>query len=321
MRAAKRERLLAAGTEVYPVQVPRTRSLADVTADPAYAALEDGQETDDVVSVTGRVMFVRGTGRLAFATLQEGDARLQVMLSLAEVGDERARGVEARRRPGRPGLGDRPRGEQPPRRAVGHGHLVGDGVQGAAAPADAAQGAGRGHPGPPPLRRPARAARGPRHGPHQGDRAALPARDLPPPRLPRGGDARPAAAARRRHRAPLPHPPQRARRRDEPADRHRAVPQALHRRRAGQGLRDRPDLPQRGHRLHAQPRVHDAGGVRGLRRLRLRGRAGADPHRGRGAGHRAHRRCRTAAAARSTSPARGARPPCTPRCPRRWARR
>ena len=33
-------------------------------------------------------MFVRGTGKLAFATLQEGDARLQVMLSLAEVGEE-----------------------------------------------------------------------------------------------------------------------------------------------------------------------------------------------------------------------------------------
>ena len=37
----------------------------------------------------GRVVFVRNTGKLAFATLQEGPGtRLQVMLSLAEVGEE-----------------------------------------------------------------------------------------------------------------------------------------------------------------------------------------------------------------------------------------
>ena len=35
-----------------------------------------------------------------------------------------------------------------------------------------------------------------------------------------------------------------------------------------QDLRAQPQLPQRGRRRHAQPRVHDAGGVRGLRRLR-----------------------------------------------------
>ena len=35
------------------------------------------------------MVFVRNTGKLAFATLQEGiGTRLQVMLSLAEVGEE-----------------------------------------------------------------------------------------------------------------------------------------------------------------------------------------------------------------------------------------
>ncbi|MGJ7440822.1 lysine--tRNA ligase [Aquipuribacter sp. MA13-6] len=88
VRAAKRERILAAGGQAYPVLVPRTHSLAQVRSSPGWQALEDGQETQDVVSVTGRVMFARGTGKLAFATLQEGDERLQVMLSLAEVGPE-----------------------------------------------------------------------------------------------------------------------------------------------------------------------------------------------------------------------------------------
>ena len=31
-----------------------------------------GEETQDVVSVGGRVVFVRNTGKLCFATLQEG---------------------------------------------------------------------------------------------------------------------------------------------------------------------------------------------------------------------------------------------------------
>ncbi|MGL5930536.1 MAG: lysine--tRNA ligase [Dermatophilaceae bacterium] len=87
IRRAKRDRLLAAGTEAYPVEVPRTHSLAEVREH--WGHLETGEETDDVVAVAGRVVFIRGTGKLAFATLQEGvGTRLQVMLSLAEVGEE-----------------------------------------------------------------------------------------------------------------------------------------------------------------------------------------------------------------------------------------
>ena len=87
IRRAKRDRLLADGTDAYPVTVGRTHSLADVVA--GWEHLETGEETQDVVTVAGRVMFVRNTGKLAFAALQEGiGTRLQVMLSLAEVGEE-----------------------------------------------------------------------------------------------------------------------------------------------------------------------------------------------------------------------------------------
>lgn len=87
VRRAKRERMLAAGVDPYPVAVPRTVSLSGVRA--AHGDLAAGEETDEVVSVAGRVVFLRGSGKLAFATLQEGDGhRLQVMLSLAEVGAE-----------------------------------------------------------------------------------------------------------------------------------------------------------------------------------------------------------------------------------------
>ncbi len=88
VRREKRARLLAEEREPYPISVPRTHSLAEVRAQ--WGHLEAGEETQDVVGVAGRVMFVRNTGKLCFASLQEGstDERLQVMLSLAEVGTD-----------------------------------------------------------------------------------------------------------------------------------------------------------------------------------------------------------------------------------------
>ncbi len=92
IRQEKRQRLLAEGRQPFPVEVPRTHTLAQIRE--RWGQLDTGEETTDVVSVTGRVIFVRNTGKLCFATLQEGlslesnGERLQVMLSLAEVGEE-----------------------------------------------------------------------------------------------------------------------------------------------------------------------------------------------------------------------------------------
>ncbi|MEZ0446748.1 lysine--tRNA ligase [Cellulomonas sp. ICMP 17802] len=88
VRREKRERLLAAGVEAYPVGVPRTHSIAQVRAE--HPDLEPGQETTDEVGVAGRVVFVRIGGKLCFATLQDGEGnRLQAMFSLDAVGAER----------------------------------------------------------------------------------------------------------------------------------------------------------------------------------------------------------------------------------------
>jgi len=87
VRRAKRARLLDEGKEPYPVGVPRTHTLAELRA--AYGHLATAEETQDLVGIAGRVVFIRNTGKLAFATLQEGDGtRLQAMLSLAEVGEQ-----------------------------------------------------------------------------------------------------------------------------------------------------------------------------------------------------------------------------------------
>lgn len=92
VRAAKREALLAEGKEAFPVQVPRTHSLAAIREE-FDGKHEAGWEDGPQVSVAGRIVFQRNTGKLCFATLQEGGpdgagVRLQVMLSLAAVGEE-----------------------------------------------------------------------------------------------------------------------------------------------------------------------------------------------------------------------------------------
>ncbi|MER7588044.1 lysine--tRNA ligase [Micromonospora sp. NPDC127501] len=88
VRREKRDRMLAEGVEPYPVGFPRTTTLARVRA--AYADLPTDTATGDQVAVTGRVIFVRNTGKLCFATLRDGDGtELQAMLSLDRVGPER----------------------------------------------------------------------------------------------------------------------------------------------------------------------------------------------------------------------------------------
>lgn len=87
IRQRKRQRLLDEGREPYPVAVPRTHSLAEIRA--RYPDLPADTSTGDVVGVTGRVVFARNSGKLCFATLQEGDGtQLQAMVSLAGVGEE-----------------------------------------------------------------------------------------------------------------------------------------------------------------------------------------------------------------------------------------
>jgi lysyl-tRNA synthetase, class II len=86
VRREKRARLLAEGIDPYPVELPRTHSLQQIRE--AYSDLAADTATGDVVGVTGRVIFLRNTGKLCFATLQEGDGtELQAMLSLNKVGE------------------------------------------------------------------------------------------------------------------------------------------------------------------------------------------------------------------------------------------
>jgi lysyl-tRNA synthetase class 2 len=87
VRLAKRDRLIELGLEAYPVSVPVTDTIPNVRN--RFGGLEADATTGVTVGVAGRVVHLRNTGKLCFASLQAGDgSRLQAMVSLAEVGEE-----------------------------------------------------------------------------------------------------------------------------------------------------------------------------------------------------------------------------------------
>jgi len=87
VRLAKRDRLIESGVGAYPVGVPITTTIPAVRAE--YAEIETDTATGVTVGLAGRVVHSRIGGKLCFASLQSGDGqRLQVMVSLAEVGQE-----------------------------------------------------------------------------------------------------------------------------------------------------------------------------------------------------------------------------------------
>ena len=90
VRREKLDRLRADGQDPFPLSVPRTDSLAGVRQ--RFPDLPPDTETRERVGVTGRVIFLRNSGKLCFATLREDGAsgtELQAMLSLDKVGKER----------------------------------------------------------------------------------------------------------------------------------------------------------------------------------------------------------------------------------------
>jgi lysyl-tRNA synthetase class 2 len=85
-RLARVEEIRERGGTPYPYRFDRTHSAAEVRA--AWGDLEPGVETSDPVSVAGRVMLLRDSGRLVFVTIRDASGDLQLFVSKAVVGDE-----------------------------------------------------------------------------------------------------------------------------------------------------------------------------------------------------------------------------------------
>jgi lysyl-tRNA synthetase class 2 len=77
--------MLASGIDPYPVGYPRTATVAALRE--KYRDLPTDTATGEVVGVAGRVMLSRVGGKLCFATLRDGTGDIQVMISLARVGE------------------------------------------------------------------------------------------------------------------------------------------------------------------------------------------------------------------------------------------
>ncbi|HEX2902963.1 MAG TPA: bifunctional lysylphosphatidylglycerol synthetase/lysine--tRNA ligase LysX [Jatrophihabitans sp.] len=85
VRVDKLARLAEAGQSGYPVGVPRDREIAELVD--KYAGLAADIRTGDRVSIAGRVRALRDFGGLTFVQLQDGGARIQVMLDRRQLGE------------------------------------------------------------------------------------------------------------------------------------------------------------------------------------------------------------------------------------------
>lgn len=86
MRVAKRALMLKEGVEPYPVHLDVTDTILQVR-ERYDGKLEAGQETEDMVGIAGRVLFIRNAGGLCFVKIAAGDGTaIQGMVSKREVG-------------------------------------------------------------------------------------------------------------------------------------------------------------------------------------------------------------------------------------------
>ncbi len=80
------DELRAGGGQPYPYRFDRTHSAAEVRE--LGADLEPGTDTDVAVSVAGRVMLKRDSGKLVFATISDRGTDIQLFVSKAVIGDD-----------------------------------------------------------------------------------------------------------------------------------------------------------------------------------------------------------------------------------------
>ena len=84
-RLGRVDELRKRGDEPYPYRFDRSHTLTEVRQ--LWGGLQPGNETGDAVTVAGRVMLLRDTGKLMFATIRDRDAHVQLFASKAVMGD------------------------------------------------------------------------------------------------------------------------------------------------------------------------------------------------------------------------------------------
>ena len=85
-RLSKRAAIMEAGGNPYPEHSEVTAHIVDIEA--KYADLEAGEDTDDVVSIGGRIMAKRGQGKIAFVVVRDTTAEIQLFCRINEMREE-----------------------------------------------------------------------------------------------------------------------------------------------------------------------------------------------------------------------------------------
>jgi lysyl-tRNA synthetase, class II len=91
-RRAKRDALQAQGINPYPTRFERSATLAELRA--AHSGLEPDARTGEVARVAGRVVSMRGHGKLRFVTLEDTNSAVQLMFQANRLTEDTA-AVEA----------------------------------------------------------------------------------------------------------------------------------------------------------------------------------------------------------------------------------
>lgn len=86
VRRAKRAALIEAGIDPYGHAFERSDDIADL--EERYAGLEDGQTTEDEVSLAGRVMARRVQGKIAFLELMDPTGIIQLFCRINALGED-----------------------------------------------------------------------------------------------------------------------------------------------------------------------------------------------------------------------------------------
>lgn len=86
-RLAKRAALFEAGQNPYPEHSELEDYVADIEA--KYAELADGEDTEDVVKIAGRVVAKRGQGKIMFIVVRDATAEIQLFCRINDM-DETA---------------------------------------------------------------------------------------------------------------------------------------------------------------------------------------------------------------------------------------
>ena len=85
-RLSKRAAIMEAGGNPYPEHSEVTAHVVDIET--KYADLEAGEDTDDVVSIGGRIMAKRGQGKIAFVVVRDTTAEIQLFCRINEMREE-----------------------------------------------------------------------------------------------------------------------------------------------------------------------------------------------------------------------------------------